>query len=76
MTVVSAATLFHRPEHAHVDLSDLAETADFLDRTYGCACASELGGGEGGRRCVEMAAGDDRGVGVGNRLLTMRRWER
>jgi hypothetical protein len=35
MTVVSAATLFHRPEHAHVDLSDLAETADFLDRTYG-----------------------------------------
>lgn len=47
--MVSAATLFHRPEHAHVDLSDLAETADFLDRTYGCACASELGGGEGGR---------------------------
>jgi AraC-like DNA-binding protein len=35
MKVASTATLLHRPEHCHVELSDLAATVDFLERTYG-----------------------------------------
>jgi AraC-like DNA-binding protein len=35
MTMASVATLLHRPEHSHVELSDLAETEEFLERTYG-----------------------------------------